>query len=103
MRWLTQLGMRLQMLFGRGRAGERLDDELRFHIERQIAENVAAGMSARRSPLRRAAHLRQSCPAARPGACEVELARRRAGGSRCPLRDTHPPPHARASPSSRCW
>ena len=28
-----------------GRAGAQLDDELRFHLERQIAENLAAGMS----------------------------------------------------------
>jgi putative ABC transport system permease protein len=34
------------MLFGRGAAGQGLDDEIRFHLERQIAENVAAGMSA---------------------------------------------------------
>jgi predicted permease len=34
------------MLFGRSRAASRLDDELRFHIERQTAENIAAGMSA---------------------------------------------------------
>jgi putative ABC transport system permease protein len=34
------------MLFGRGRAGARLDDELRYHLERQMAENRAAGMSA---------------------------------------------------------
>jgi putative ABC transport system permease protein len=43
------------MLFGRRRAGERLDSELRFHLENQIAENRAAGMSeeeARRSALR---------------------------------------------------
>jgi putative ABC transport system permease protein len=36
----------MRMLFRRGQAGARLDDELRFHLERQIAENVAAGMSA---------------------------------------------------------
>ncbi len=46
MRWLAQLWMRLQMLFGRGKAGARLDDELRFHLEQQIAENMAAGMDA---------------------------------------------------------
>jgi putative ABC transport system permease protein len=46
MRWLVQLRMRIEMLFGRGRAGARLDEELRFHIERQIAENIAGGMSA---------------------------------------------------------
>ncbi len=34
------------MLLWRGREGERLDAELQFHLEQQIAENVAAGMSA---------------------------------------------------------
>jgi putative ABC transport system permease protein len=46
MRWLTQLRMRMQMLFHRSQAGARLDEELRFHLEQQIAENVTAGMSA---------------------------------------------------------
>jgi putative ABC transport system permease protein len=46
MRWLEQLRMRIQMLFNRGNATTHLDDELRFHVERQIAENIAAGMSA---------------------------------------------------------
>ena len=46
MRWLVQLRMRIQMLFQRGKAGARLDEELRFHLEQQIAENLAAGMSA---------------------------------------------------------
>ena len=46
MRWLAQLRMRMEMLFGRGKAEERLDEELRDHLERQIEENVAAGMSA---------------------------------------------------------
>jgi putative ABC transport system permease protein len=38
--------MKLRMLFARGRAGAQLEDELRFHLDRQIEENVAAGMSA---------------------------------------------------------
>jgi putative ABC transport system permease protein len=46
MRWLMQLRMRIQILFRRGQAGARLDEELRFHLEQQIAENIAAGMSA---------------------------------------------------------
>jgi predicted permease len=46
MRLLHKLAARIRMLFGRGRAGSQLDDELRFHLERQVAENVAAGMSA---------------------------------------------------------
>src|SRR5271165_2881049 len=46
MRWAEQLQIRMQMLFHRNRAASRLDDELRFHLEQQIAEKVAAGMSA---------------------------------------------------------
>jgi putative ABC transport system permease protein len=45
MRWLAQIKLRIQMLMGRKKAGAQLDEELRFHLERQIAENVAAGMS----------------------------------------------------------
>jgi putative ABC transport system permease protein len=45
MRWLDQLAMKFRMLFARGRAGARLDDELGFHLDRQIEENIAAGMS----------------------------------------------------------
>ncbi len=47
MRWLSHIRMRILMLFTRGQADAHLDDELRFHIERQIAENIAAGMSAK--------------------------------------------------------
>jgi len=46
MRWTDKLRMRLEMLLHRGRAAERLDAELEFHLEQQIAENIAAGMSA---------------------------------------------------------
>jgi predicted permease len=45
MRWLTKMRMRLQMLMQRRRSGEQLDDELEFHLDRQVAENIAAGMS----------------------------------------------------------
>ena len=45
MLWTRWLWVRLQSLFGRGRAAQQLDDELQFHLEQQIAENVAAGMS----------------------------------------------------------
>jgi putative ABC transport system permease protein len=47
--------MALLSLFRRGRASTRLDDELRFHLDRQIAENLAAGLSpqeARHAALR---------------------------------------------------
>ncbi len=46
MRWLHKLAMRMRMMIRRGEEGARLDDELRFHIDRQVAENIAAGMSA---------------------------------------------------------
>jgi len=38
--------MKLLMLFRRGHASALLDDEIRDHLERQIVENRAAGMSA---------------------------------------------------------
>jgi hypothetical protein len=41
MRWLAKLQMRLQTLFQRNLAGSQLDDELRFHLEQQVRENIA--------------------------------------------------------------
>ena len=55
MRWLNRLRMKVLTLFRHGRACVRLDDEIRDHLERQIAENISAGMSpeeARYSALR---------------------------------------------------
>lgn len=55
MRWLEQLRMRLQMLLHRSREAKRLDAELQYHLEQQIAENTASGMSpeeARHAALR---------------------------------------------------
>src|SRR5215469_3771888 len=55
MRWPAKFSMRMRSLLSRERADRDLDDELRFHLERQIAVNVAAGMS--REQARRAALL----------------------------------------------
>jgi putative ABC transport system permease protein len=46
-RWLSKCTMRMQMLFRRGAAAAHLDDELRFHLERQVAENIDAGMTGK--------------------------------------------------------
>jgi predicted permease len=46
MRWLHKLGLRLRSLFGRNTVERELAAELRFHLEEQTAENIAAGMSA---------------------------------------------------------
>jgi predicted permease len=45
MTWPRRLWLRLQALFGRERNAQRLDEELQFHLEQQIAENITAGMS----------------------------------------------------------
>lgn len=45
MRWPGQLRMRLTMLFLRSGAAARLDEELSYHVDRQIEENIAAGMA----------------------------------------------------------
>src|SRR5580658_6201842 len=55
MRWLHKLLMQCRMLLGRDRAGKQLQAELQFHLDQQVAENVAAGMSgeeARHAALR---------------------------------------------------
>jgi|SRR6266850_1303703 len=45
MLWARQLWLRLRTLFLRQRITHRLDDEIQFHLEQQITENIAAGMS----------------------------------------------------------
>lgn len=45
MRFLARIRMILRSLFQRRRASQRLDEELRFHIDRQIEESIASGMS----------------------------------------------------------
>ena len=44
MRLVEQIRMALLSLFRRGESSARLDDEIRYHLERQIDENIAAGM-----------------------------------------------------------
>lgn len=44
MRWVQQLRMSLLMLFRRNNEKARLQAELDFHLQQQIAENVAGGM-----------------------------------------------------------
>ena len=46
MRWIEKMRTRFRMLLHRTRESERLDAELQFHLENQIAENRAAGMNA---------------------------------------------------------
>jgi predicted permease len=45
MLWAQRFWLRLQTLFRRQRIAQRLNDEIQFHLDQQIAENVAAGMS----------------------------------------------------------
>lgn len=45
MLWARRFWLKLQALFHRERSAEQLDDEFQFHLDEQIAENLAAGMS----------------------------------------------------------
>jgi len=45
MLWTQRLWLRIQTLFRGGRAAQHLHDEVQFHLDQQIAENIAAGMS----------------------------------------------------------
>jgi putative ABC transport system permease protein len=40
-----RMWVRLETLFRRNRSAQRLDDEFQFHLDQQIRENIAAGMS----------------------------------------------------------
>src|SRR5215813_9075636 len=54
MGWLRRVWMRTKSLLRGRENARRLKDEIAFHLEQQIAENVAAGMSqeeARRAAL----------------------------------------------------
>ena len=45
MRWIYKLPLRFRSLFRKDRAEQDLDEELRFHVEKLIEENVAQGMT----------------------------------------------------------
>ncbi len=47
MRWFLKLQLRLRSLFRKDLVERDLSDELRFHLEGLIANNVAGGMTAR--------------------------------------------------------
>lgn len=50
-RWLYIVPLRLRSLLRRGRVEQELDEELRYHLERQIEENLGKGMTAREARL----------------------------------------------------
>ena len=55
MRWIDRVRMAMVSLFRRRRETERLDAEMQFHVEQEVAERVAAGFSpeeARRVAMR---------------------------------------------------
>ena len=45
-RWPTKISLRVRSLFRRSAVDGELGEELRFHVEQQIAANIAAGMPA---------------------------------------------------------
>ncbi len=45
LRWIRILRLRVRSLFHAGRLEQELDEELRYHLESQVEQNLAAGMS----------------------------------------------------------
>jgi hypothetical protein len=45
MSWPSVFAARIRGLFGKGRLERELDDEVRFHLEMQIEDNLKAGMN----------------------------------------------------------
>jgi putative ABC transport system permease protein len=46
MRFVDISRLRFRSLFSRGKVEQELDEELRYHVERQMNENIATGMSS---------------------------------------------------------
>jgi hypothetical protein len=40
--WARRFWLKLQTVFRRDRSAQRLDDEMQFHLDQQIAENLAS-------------------------------------------------------------
>jgi macrolide transport system ATP-binding/permease protein len=45
MRWANVMGLRLRSLFRRKKVEQELNEELRYHLEREVDEGIAAGMT----------------------------------------------------------
>ncbi len=45
MRWIEQFRMSMLMLFRRESQSKRLNDELAFHLDQQVKENIAKGFA----------------------------------------------------------
>ena len=79
-KWFYTLPLRLRSFFLRKQVDQELEDELRDHIEQQVKENLAAGMSpeeARCSALRAmggVTQIEQQCRDARGGNLMDDLA-----------------------------
>src|SRR5207248_11226018 len=43
--WPRRFWLKLQSLFRRSRSTQRLNNEIQFHLDQQIAENISTGMS----------------------------------------------------------
>ena len=44
-RWLYTVPLRLRSIFRRAHAEQELDEELAFHLEREIEQNIARGLT----------------------------------------------------------
>jgi hypothetical protein len=64
-RWFYTLPLRLRSIFRRSQVEQELDEELRYHIERQTEELIAKGMTpeeARYAALRAMGGVEQRAP-----------------------------------------
>ncbi len=93
MRLLDMLLMRFRSLFQRKSESQSLDAETAVSLDRQIAENIAGGMSAEEA---RQAALRvfgKSARVARAGSRHMELELAGIARSRYPIRSAHAAPY----------
>src|ERR1044072_2077118 len=75
-RWFYTLPLRLRSLFRRGQVEQELDEELRYHLDRQIEENISKGMTteeARYTALRALGGVEQKQEQVREGSMGHQL------------------------------
>ena len=80
MRWADKILLRWRSLFRPRRVEQELDDELQFHLQQQIEENLAAGMKL--EDARYAARRHSAATAGRASHAATSPESSRAGNSR---------------------
>jgi hypothetical protein len=74
-RWLTQIRLAVRSLFRRPKVDQELDEEFRYHLERQIEDNLHRGLApeeARHAAMREMGPIAKSKEECRDGCATLK-------------------------------